>query len=259
MSFTISILAPNGVKLFDPISSSTWWNYTLHDLNISCDGIYHVEVCAVDLLQQAACARSDGLAIDNTPPFAGKVVNGLLLNKHVHVQASANEIRAIWTAFRDDESGIKGCRWCLGSASAWCDVLPYQSVGPATWARQSDLALHHRQVLFITVECINGAGRSSSATSREVLIHTLAPSFVAPACISLLGSTCSSHRNHIFTNESNRYALSWGLAETNSSVKMTQFWAIGTTKGGQEVQNFSRIHTNIIQLPAMNEIGRAHV
>jgi len=252
VSFTISILAPNGEKLADPISASTHWNFTFHSLNISCAGIYRVEVCAIDLLQQAACTLSHGFAVDHTAPIVGRIVNGPLLNEHVLVQSSTNEIRTIWTAFRDDESGIQGCRWCVGSASGGlCDVLSHQGIGHATWAHRSDLALHHQQVLYITVECANGAGRSSSATSSAILIHTRSPQISVPACISPVGSPCDSDLRHIFTNESHRYELSWGVAD--SSIKMEQFWAIGTTKGGQEIQNFSRIDTNIVRLPHLNE------
>ena len=250
VSFTISILAPNEEKLADPISASTYWNFTFHSLNISCAGIYRVEVCAIDLLQQAACTLSHGFAVDHTAPIVGRIVNGPLLNEHVLVQSSTNEIRTIWTAFRDDESGIQGCRWCVGNASGGlCDVLSHQGIGHATWAHRSDLALHHQQMLYIyiTVECANGAGRSSSATSSAILIHARSPQISVPACISHVGLPCDSDLRHIFTNESHRYELSWGVAD--SSIKMEQFWAIGTTKGGQEIQNFSSIDTNIVRLP----------
>jgi len=252
VSFSITILKNSGERLFDSVHVGSWWNFTFDRLNISEDGWYHTEVCAFDVLRQSACVRSDAFAVDQTPPTPGLVVNGPFLNSHIHVQSATDAVRATWAVFRDKESGIRGCRWCLGSLSGKCDLMSFQSVGPVTWAQQSDLELHHLQILFITVTCVNGAGSAASASSSPILVHTEAPTFSRPACISLLRTACDSSARHVYASKFQTLQLSWDIVEQHG-IQTTKFWSIGLTKGGQEVRNFTNADQNSVQLPALGQ------
>jgi hypothetical protein len=133
--------------------------------------------------------------------------------------------------------------------------MPFESVGLQSWARQSGLALHHLQILFISVICINGAGLESSASSSPILIHTMGPTFSVPACIEARGSACSIGSTNTFANESNHLELRWRV-DKRKEMNTKQFWAIGLTKGGQEIQNFSRIDQDYVLLPPSMKPGR---
>jgi hypothetical protein len=205
------------------------------------------QVCSVNIVNQVACARSDGFIPDYDPPQPGKVVNGRLLWRHAAAQPERQSVAATWEGFIDVHTPIAACTWSIGDRNDKESILEATNVGRSTWAEASLLSLEHGLVFYITVACTNMAGLTSQSVSEPVLVHTMAPSF---SHVELYHTTTMIRGNMVYASRSSHVQLAWGIhKESSKGLSVTSMVAIGTTMGGQDVQAFGEECTSPFTIP----------
>ena len=76
-------------------------------------------------------------------------------NRFLFVLATAN-----WDGFHDDESGIRGYAWCIGTSIGSCDILPFEDphtflLSTSLWTNSAVAAFTNRlpdDEYFVTVQ-----------------------------------------------------------------------------------------------------------
>ena len=201
--------------------------------------ICFVEVCAVNLVSQRGCGRSDGFLVDFSAPHSGRVVNGLKLDEHMSIQESNAIIRGTWDGFTDFESGIKSCDWSVGSQAGLANIMEAAVVGHLTWGMISQLLLNHGQSFYITVSCTNFAGLSYNQSSPRVVVHSKSPK-LARVQLSPAVNVGSAYLSNglIFTDAWHHLFLSW-IIENDVPISMTVHFSVGTSPGRQNVLEYS--------------------
>ena len=159
-------------------------------------GRYCLAVQAVNGAGATTTVESDGAVVDNSPPVvpSTQVADGLDVLADVVQQRSATVLSASWQAFSDLETGVAGYEigFGVGGGSSLDSVSPFTSVGTATTATVSGLALAHGVTYVAAVRATNGAGMTSTATSNGVLINTAVPDSTSVlTCASVLTPTTS--------------------------------------------------------------------
>ena len=187
--------------------------------NLDDAGLYRVRVCGIAVTGLSACAESDGLFYDVTPPTRGKLcvhtgAERWCSTEDGHVTSFANSstlptayvsleslpsARVSWHGFGDAESRIGGFRWAIGHAAGAADVYPWAHVG---WSTSALLGAVARTRSVITVECVNSVGLTTNATIDLVVDPT--PPVVEGGAVRLL-RTWEHYRptdSNFYTNES---------------------------------------------------------
>ncbi len=205
------------------------------------------QVCAVNVVDQVACNRSNGFVPDYDPPLPGKVVNGRLLSEHVAAQSDTQSVTATWEGFEDAHTPIESCTWSIGGYNDWEGALPKTNVGRATSAQASFLSLRHGLKLYITVACTNMAGLTSQSVSQAVLVHTQPPRL---AHVTLTPSTLRKD-GMVFASRSESVQVEWGIDAVSKGLQVVSMVAIGTTYGGQDVLAFGANSSSPFTLPQL--------
>ena len=104
--------------------------------------------------------------MDVTPPSApGTVRDGTTSTDAawcVSTQLSAN-----WDAATDAESGLSGYQYAIGTTAGGTDTVAWTSLGNVTTVTKTGLSLVQGQMYFFSVQAVNGAGLTGSATSSN--------------------------------------------------------------------------------------------
>lgn len=100
-----------------------------------------------------------GAGVDTTPPVAGTVLDGL--GGDVDTQTSTSTVSANWAGFTDDSGSIASYRWAIGTSPGGTQIQGWTSVGSATEATNSSLALAASTTIYVSVVALDGAGNVS--------------------------------------------------------------------------------------------------
>ncbi|OWF48074.1 Delta-like protein 1 [Mizuhopecten yessoensis] len=118
------------------------------------------------------------ILIDLTPPNAGVVFDGHILDTDVDYQADTSTMCAEWIGFFDEDSGIRDYLWGVGTTPGVDDVVKYHNL-THHYKRScvGDLTLLHNTTYYSTVKAYNAAlnSKGSSGTSDGVLIDSTPP------------------------------------------------------------------------------------
>jgi hypothetical protein len=151
----------------------------VRDFVLDESGLYCVRVCGLSVSGLSACAESDGIYYDTTPPTTGALcvhagtqrwctdtsgahANGKPTTAYVsHVQLGG--LRASWHGFADSESRIAGFSWAVGREMGGSDVQPWTPSGWSTGTALASISLWDKR-LYLSVSCVNGVGLVSNAT-----------------------------------------------------------------------------------------------
>ena len=169
-------------------------------MNASADGFYRVTVCATSLTKLSACASSDGFTKDTTPPDAGDLCIGIGPTAKCASQAALvyvpptldaaefRPLRAAWSRFTDEQSGVESFRLAIGSSDGLDDVDGWRYLGWATGATLPDLRNRTSWPAYLTVVCRNGAGGETRA-SLAFVVDATPPAFADGALRSIAAQT----------------------------------------------------------------------
>ncbi|MBM4062228.1 MAG: hypothetical protein FJ265_14195, partial [Planctomycetes bacterium] len=112
-----------------------------------------------------------GAGLDTTPPAAGVVMDGL--GGDVDTQTSTTTLSANWAGFTDDSGTIEAYRWAIGTTPGGTEIQDWASVGTATEATTTSVALSPGTTCYVAVRAYDPAGNvSPAAVSDGVTIET---------------------------------------------------------------------------------------
>lgn len=112
--------------------------------------------------------RVYGTLVDATPPVAGTVLDGT--GADLAFQSSNDTLSANWSGFSDPEATTLVYEWAIGTFAGGADVRAFSSVGYATSASASGLALTPGTLYFVTVRATNFEGLQTTASSDGVRV-----------------------------------------------------------------------------------------
>ena len=162
-------------------------------------GFYRVRVCGAAVTGLSACAESDGVFYDTTPPTRGDLcvhagaqtwcsdrtadTNGSIATAFVaplHLPA----LRATWMGFADNESRIDRFLWALGTAPRRANVVKLVDAG---WETSALIPLQPSSPpVFLSVLCVNAAGLVVGA-SIKIVVDATPPVIGARALLPPIG------------------------------------------------------------------------
>ena len=182
-------------------------------------------------------ATSDGVTPDNSAPsVTGTPRDGL--GADISYQTSTTTISANWAGcFSDSQSGIAGYEWAI-YVSGGTNIQPYTSVGTATSATNSSLSLTPGTTYIVNVRATNGAGLTRLTGTNGVMVDATPPT-VTGVPNDGLGADVDSQTSTTVLS------ANWAgvFADAQSGVTAYE-WAIGTTFGGTNVQNYTSVGTS---------------
>lgn len=196
---------------------------TRQDLSLVNGGTYFFSVKARNEAGLwGAVVSSNGITVDQTPPGAPSVTDD------GQYTATSTSLHAAWSAV-DAESGIGEYEYAIGTSPGATNVSPWTSVGAATSATRTGLALADGVTYYFTVRARNRAGMwGSSASSDGIMVDASAPSL--PAVTDDGDYTSSADTLH----------ASWSASDAHSGVGEYQY-CIGTTPGGTDLVSWTSV------------------
>ena len=186
----------------------------VHSFELDVGGMYRVRVCGISLTKLEACAESDGVVYDTTPPTHGELCvraasqwwcsNAKTASAADDVTAYVSELllaraSVSWPGFSDYESRIAGFSIAVGSAPGASDAHAWTNVG---WSTSQALApvLPVGALIYVSAICVNSVGLQSNL-SIAVVVDSTAPVLPLQAfqLLPLLLSQ-TMQRNILYTN-----------------------------------------------------------
>lgn len=132
---------------------------------------YYVTVAAITASGKRVTSTSNGVTIDVSPPVLTSSIEhfdvSFSTKEPVRFQGNNNTISARWR-FDDQQSGIVGHMWAIGTAPFGTNVQDYLSVGLSTEVVAADLTLRHNVTYYVSVVARNGVGLVANVTSEGV-------------------------------------------------------------------------------------------
>jgi hypothetical protein len=142
-------------------------------LSLTPFGTYYVSVRAYNRAGLYKTSYSEGLIVDNSPPFAGIVQDGQG-TVDVDWLTVTKSIGAKWNGFHDPQSAIKFYLWAVGTKPGGNQVMDYTRVDP-TEAYCSTCVFNSGSRYFITVDAVNGVGMETRSSSDGFAIDITPP------------------------------------------------------------------------------------
>ena len=88
---------------------------------------------------------------------------------------STTQLSANWDAATDAESGISGYQYAIGTTAGGTQTVNWTSLGNVTTVTKSGLTLSVGQTYYVSVQAVNGAGLTGSATNSNGQTVVAAP------------------------------------------------------------------------------------
>ena len=88
---------------------------------------------------------------------------------------------ANWDASTDNESGISGYQYAIGTSAGGTQTVNWTSLGNVTTVTKTGLTLSVGQTYYFSVHAVNGVGLTGSATNSngQMVVDVTAPSALA--------------------------------------------------------------------------------
>ena len=179
---------------------------------------------------------SDGVMVDNQPPMAGVVVDGLGPEDE-DFHGDVHTISAMWFGFEGTYAPIKEYFWQIGTTPGGQELLTSTSVGlqvNATYTSATPLTAKY----YVSVYAVNAVGTPSSLVTTD----GVKPDGSAPQTGTLL--PYDPERRVLCTptvcaqRDPTQIIVAWsGWQDMQSGIDRYS-WAIGTQPGGTQVQPF---------------------
>ncbi|KJE90308.1 hypothetical protein CAOG_01639 [Capsaspora owczarzaki ATCC 30864] len=231
----------NNVQDFTPVGQQTNVTFDLaaHGKSLLVGHHYYVTIrCYTEsglFLERA----SDGVMVDNQPPMAGVVVDGLG-PEDADYSSDPYTVSAMWWGFEGMYAPLAEYFWAIGTTPGADDVLEFTSVGlqvNATFVSPTPLA----GKLYVSVYVLNAVGTSSSVVVSDGLV----PDASAPDVGALLPFDPERHALCTPTvcaqRDPTQIIVTWSnWRDMQSGIDRFQ-WAIGTRPGGTQIQEYLEV------------------
>lgn len=189
---------------------------------------YYVAVRVTNGAGETTIGVSNGVTVDFSAVVSGTVNDGN--GADVDFQAAANSVAANWSGFVSSRSPIVDYSWQVGTTAGGSDVVAPTSVGLVQSFSTSALVLQDGVRYFVTISAHCEDGTFASATSDGVTVDSSPP---------LPGTVADGTSEDLDVySAGGGLAANWsGFADPGSGV-VAYAWAMGTTPGGTDVQDF---------------------
>ncbi|HEX5052493.1 MAG TPA: hypothetical protein VFZ65_12020 [Planctomycetota bacterium] len=173
-------------------------------------GLLLLAACGSGGSEQSTTTNHD----DTTPPTAGEVFDGIAGD--ISSQTSSTTIRANWRGFTDDSGSIAEYRWAIGTTPGGTELQDWTSVGTATQASNTALALGVGTTCYAAVRGFDAAGNASAPAVSDGVLISNAPGGGGTAT-GTLASTVS------------QWGVTWQFAEPELVGQFANgdWWVIG--------------------------------
>ncbi|KAK3612517.1 hypothetical protein CHS0354_024489 [Potamilus streckersoni] len=180
----------------------------------------HVTVVATNAAGLKSVSYSEPIIVDLTPPVLEVINDGKGLD--IDFQ-DTSVIIANWDV-NDPESGIKECKWAIGTAPSKTDIQNFTKAEHGTWtfAQQFQIDDIGNKTMFVTVRCENGARLVSSRSSDGVHVFRSLPSADSLE-ISVMGTSKSVYipRDYFHADESD-VRVRWSGFKDDIGIEMCE-------------------------------------
>ncbi|KAI8510730.1 hypothetical protein Bbelb_116460, partial [Branchiostoma belcheri] len=141
---------------------------------------YYVTVTACNVAELCTSVTSDGVVIDNSPPMAGIVYDGVD-DMDLSFQASRTFLGAHWFGFHDPHSGLSHYEWRAGTTPGGDDVhfTSRLHLTEMAYVSRVDPPLPVGQAVYVTIRAYNKAGLFVERSSNGVRVDDTPPAFVS--------------------------------------------------------------------------------
>ncbi|XP_078682420.1 uncharacterized protein LOC144916894 [Branchiostoma floridae x Branchiostoma belcheri] len=141
---------------------------------------YYVTVTACNVADLCTSVSSDGVVIDNSPPVAGIVYDGVD-DMDLSFQASRTFLGAHWFGFHDPHSGLSHYEWRAGTTPGGDDVhfTSRLHLTEMAYVSRVDPPLPIGQAVYVTIRAYNKAGLFVERSSNGVRVDDTPPAFVS--------------------------------------------------------------------------------
>ena len=171
---------------------------------------------------------------DTTPPSAPPAVRDGT-GTDITYTASNTQLSANWDASTDNQSGISGYQYAIGTTAGGTQTVNWTSFGNVTTVTKTGLSLTNGQTYFFSVQAINGVGLTGNATnSNGQKVDTSAPS-APPAVRDGTGTDIAT------TNSATQLSANWDASTDAESGISGYQYAIGTSAGGTQTVNWTSL------------------
>ena len=216
---------PGATNVIDWTDAALSTSVTRTGLSLANGSAYYVNVKALSGAgAYSAVGSTDGIIVDATPPNAPAVTDdGQFIS-------TPTSIHVTWAA-SDNESGIVGYDYSVGTAIGSTNVKGWTSAGIATEATITGLSMTNGSTYYVNVRASNGAGLVSAAGSTNgAILDTTRP------------STPVVTDDGLFTASTTGLHASWASADAESGIRSYRY-AVGTTAGGADVLGWTDVAT----------------
>ncbi|ESO88605.1 hypothetical protein LOTGIDRAFT_165389 [Lottia gigantea] len=132
---------------------------------------------------------------------------------------------------KDRESSIVEYQWALGTVKGGTQIREFTTTGDRSHVTVSNLPLDHNTRLYFTVKARNGADLTSLSHSNYMLVDTTPP--VVIYIHDGTGGDVNYQTRKVI-------AVNWKIEDPQSGIDYC-LWAIGSVRGGNDIQKFTRI------------------
>ncbi|XP_078682372.1 uncharacterized protein LOC144916849 [Branchiostoma floridae x Branchiostoma belcheri] len=185
-------------------------------LSLASGKRYYVTVTACNVADLCTSVSSDGVVIDNSPPVAGIVYDGVD-DMDLSYQASRTFLGAHWFGFHDPHSGLSHYEWRAGTTPGGDDVYFTSRLHLTEMAYVSrvDPHLPIGQAVYVTIRVYNKAGLFVERSSNGVTVDDTPPPFVSRPSFDLQHGSIIAESQVWRTTVS----VSWEVSDPDSSIE----------------------------------------
>ena len=175
--WAIGSRTPDSVDIQGLVDVGPRQSKRLTNLNLTAHLTYYVSVRAYNKAGLYTRRHSEGLTVDNSPPIAGNVQDGLG-NQDIDWLTVRKGIGAKWSGFNDPHSQIDYYRWAVGTNAGGRQLQDYKKVNAIQDTCQG-CEFTSGSSYFVTVEAVNEAGLTTTVSSDGFVVD-LTPPDVSP-------------------------------------------------------------------------------
>ncbi|XP_066300263.1 uncharacterized protein [Branchiostoma lanceolatum] len=204
---------PKCSNILRPQNVGTLTEASFDGLTLFPGKTYYVTVTACNAADLCTSVTSDGVIPDNSPPVAGRVMDGTL-GSDVKYQATSNTLAAHWYGFTDPHSGLSHYEWRAGTTKGGDDIMSVKKLHLTDVAIATNVSLPEKTAIYVTVTAYNHVGMAVETTSNGFLVDTSVPNITSPARIEHI------HGSVVEGTQVWRSALrvTWGFSDPESMI-----------------------------------------
>ena len=155
----------------------------------------------------------------------------------ISTTSSTTQLSANWDASTDNESGISGYQYAIGTTAGGTQTVNWTVLGNVTTVAKTGLTLSVGQTYFFSVQAVNGVGLTGSAANSngQTVTGDTTPPSAPPNVRDGIGADIST------TSSTTQLSANWDASTDNESGISGYQYAIGTTAGGTQTVNWTSL------------------